>query len=265
MARRGAQAGVVNSFAAPMRADQTTIGVQLIADAKNVILTADQGTARSQQTAIGPSEYGNPCARRLAYKMLGHPATNTTQDPWARVVGTAVHAWLAWAFGQNTELVDGKPRYRVEQRVNVHPGLAGSADLLDRKLRCVTDWKIPGLTAVRRARKEGIGSTYRAQAHAYGVGYRNAGEPVDTVAVVMLPKAGQLDDAYVWTEALMPQVVTDAAERLANVLTMLVTLNVEDHPDRYLLIPAAESYCSYCSWFLPGGTGADGCPGANPQ
>lgn len=48
---------------------------------------------RSQQKRIGPSEIGNPCDRRIGYKLLGHPERERG-DAWKPTVGTAVHAWI---------------------------------------------------------------------------------------------------------------------------------------------------------------------------
>lgn len=48
---------------------------------------------RSLQRAIGPSEVGIECDRRLAYKLLGHPERDGG-DGWLPTVGTGVHSWL---------------------------------------------------------------------------------------------------------------------------------------------------------------------------
>lgn len=53
---------------------------------------------RSLQKFLGPSELGSPCDRQVAGKMAGLPGTNHTADPWASIVGTAIHAYLADCF-----------------------------------------------------------------------------------------------------------------------------------------------------------------------
>jgi hypothetical protein len=253
------------TFAAPLQAGHTAIGDAIVANARRVIAAGDANSARSRQRELGPSEYGHPCDRRLAYAMLSStPPPNTTVDPWARIVGTAVHAWLAETFLQSRELLDDglTPRYRVEQRVTAYPGISGTADLLDRKLGVVIDWKIPGLTAVREARKHGPGEAYRVQAHTYGTGYVLAGEQVEHVAVVMLPKAGTLADAYVWTEPLDLSVVPAAAKRLATILEVGVAVMAEEHPERFRLIPATPTFCSWCPFYAgPSAPPALGCDG----
>ena len=62
---------------------------------KSAILHAASNAPRSRQREIGPSEVGEPCLRRLAYKVAGTEPTNDGGDPWRPVVGTAAHAWLA--------------------------------------------------------------------------------------------------------------------------------------------------------------------------
>lgn len=251
------------AFAAPIQQGHTSLGDAILANARRIITDTDRNSARSQQINLGPSEYGHPCARRLGYAMLEHPPTNLDVDPWARIVGTAVHAWLADAFVAAGEtLDDGTPRYRVEQKVTAFIGMSGTADLLDRKLRTVIDWKIPGLTAVREARKHGPGAAYITQAHTYGAGYVLAGEPVEHVAIVMLPKAGTLADAYVWTEPLDPAAVERAAARQTNVLELVVVLKCEENPEHHRYIPATPTFCEWCPYFAgataPAALGCDG-------
>src|SRR5258708_7059039 len=72
---------------------------------------------RSLQEALGPSEAGEPCTRRLAYKMMYTPPAAAERDvPWAAIQGTALHAWMAEVFrAENIKL--GRERYLVERRV----------------------------------------------------------------------------------------------------------------------------------------------------
>lgn len=230
----------------------------------DVIRAAADRNPRNNQVELGMSEMGEPCARRLAYRMLGHPQTNVTQDPWPSLVGTAVHAWLAENFGAVEEFMpDGRPRYVIEQRVTAG-GIFGSADLLDRKLATLIDWKLPGPTGMTRYRGGHISPTYRVQSHGYGVGYRAAGETVNHVAIVFLPRGGNLADLHVWSEPLNEQLVDDALGRVSAVLGMLGELDVEAHPKRYSLIPTEPSpLCGWCPWHLPRSSNpAIGCPGA---
>lgn len=244
---------------------QHRMAAAIAENVKAVIRHADANTPRSLQAEVGPSDYGNPCNRRLAYKTLDWPEINTT-DPWKRIVGTAVHAWLEQTFGIDCQekLPDGRDRYAVEVRVQADGAPAGKCDVLDRLLRCTIDWKIPGPTSLKNyARKNDPGDTYRRQQHTYGAGWVARGEQVDYVSIVFLPRNGDLKDMHVWAEPLDPAVVAHTVERWQGVISAVSTLQVEDHPERFALIAAEPSrLCGWCPYFRALSTDpANGCPG----
>lgn len=245
----------------------TGLAAEIAAHVTGVIKHAAASAPRSRQRAIGPSEIGTPCVRRLAYRLLDwDPKPNSDTDPWASIVGTAVHAWLEKTFAANNpRLPDGRERYVLERRVSADPALTGSSDLLDRHLRCVIDWKVPGATAMKGYRdKRDPGLSYRVQAHVYGLGYANAGEDIEHVAIVFLPRSGRLDGVYVWTEPFQPAIAHAALQRRDNILTALMALDPETIPQAWAAFPAADAYCTHCPWFLPGSTDLSrGCPGAS--
>lgn len=208
---------------------------------------------RSLQRAIGPSEVGTPCVRRIGYKLVGTPATNQA-DTWLATIGTAVHAWLAETF--NTD------RFLVEHRVQVTEGLAGSIDLFDKQTKTVIDWKVVGDTSLKRYKANGPGEQYRTQAHLYGVGLTNAGYEVEQVAIAFLPRGGSLRAMHLWSEPFNPQIAWEAINRL-----QLARASIESAgADALGLLPATESHCHFCPFFLPGSTEVrTGCPGADPS
>lgn len=231
-----------------------------------VIKDASVNAPRSRQRAIGPSEIGTPCVRRLAYKLMDwEPKPNNETDPLASIIGTAGHAWLEETFtATGARLPDGRPRYQLERRVSADAKLSGSADLLDRLFKCVIDWKFPGTTAMTEYRKKkDPGLQYRVQAHVYGLGYANAGEDIENVAIVFLPRAGRLDGIYVWTEPFQPAIAQAAIARRDNVINALAALDPEANPNAWSMFPATESYCTFCPHYLPQSTDLSrGCPGA---
>ena len=83
----------------------------LLAEIKAIIASAIEAHPRSQQTRLGPSEIGDPCARRLAYKLLGTQKARTLSTPWRPTVGTAVHSWIEEAIAAHNEAVRLKPDY----------------------------------------------------------------------------------------------------------------------------------------------------------
>jgi hypothetical protein len=228
---------------------------------RGVVLDADRTAPRSLQTAIGPSEVGDPCARRLAYRIMNEPHVNTDSDPWAAIVGTAVHAWLAAAFtAANTRL--GRIRWLVEQRLEIMPGLTGSCDLYLVDFATVIDHKVVGATAMTDYKRNRPPDAYRAQAHLYGKGYRRLGLPVHDVALAFFPRGGMLAGLHVWSEPFNEAIADAALNRLWQITEAVVALDVEHHPERYRHIPRVSGHhCTWCSWLRPGSDKGDACPG----
>lgn len=221
---------------------------------------------RSLQQAIGPSEIGHPCARRIAYKLAGMPEVNTGRlTPWKPAIGTAVHAWMDEIFtAANAAQPDYDQtggRYWCEVRVDVGEiagqAITGSCDL--RIGDTVIDFKIVGDPTLRRVKKEQHpGPQYRVQGHLYGRGWQRRGHPVKTIGVWFLPRNQELRQAYLWTEPYDEQTAIEAltrAEGIANLTRQLGT-------GAAALLPATEAYCAGCPFFRPGSTDlTTGCPG----
>lgn len=231
---------------------------------ENIRRAADQAP-RSQQRAIGMSEVGDPCTRKIAYKLLDwDPKPNTARAPWASVQGTAVHAWIEQVYrAENRRL--GYERYLIEATVTVPTqwgALGGHSDLFDRDLGCVIDWKHSSPTRISHYKAHGPGTTYRAQAHLYGLGQQLAGEDVRHVAIVFLPRAVTLTGVHVWTEPYSQEIAETAIQRLNMIYGSIAALDPETNPERWAAFPTAESACQFCPWFLAGSDDlAEGCPG----
>jgi hypothetical protein len=228
------------------------------------IIDSDANSARSQQTAIGPSEVGETCERQLSYKMLDWPESNTNRDPIAAIIGTGFHMWMAEKFEARN--VDG--RYRIEERVTVREGytdaatLAGSADLFDRLTALNYDWKLVGTSSHDKYRRGGPGDKYRIQAHLYGLGQENAGQAPKRVVVVFVARYHELK-VHVWSEPYDRQVALDALARLDRIRERLMDLDPEANPERWHQIPTPEKpNCRFCAFLKPGSTDLTaGCPG----
>jgi hypothetical protein len=221
---------------------------------------------RSLQVKPGPSELGTPCSRRLGYKMLGTAPVNTDRAAaWKPVVGTAVHAWLEQACRayNDTHRIE---RFYLEQKVTVgqlgEDDIKGSCDVYDRARALVIDWKIVGVTALKRYRIEGPGEQYRAQAHLYGRGFALLGLPVERVAIVLLPQNGELSDMHVWSEPYDEQVALAALDRANGIKALTTALGTAALP----LLPTADAFCSYCPYRMPAATDlTEACPGHLPS
>lgn len=229
----------------------------------NTITISANNSTRSLQKQIGPSEVGEPCSRKLAYKLMSIPHATITRDPWRSIIGISGHAWLAEAFEEaNTRL--GFTRWIVEERVTINEHLAGSCDIYDANTNTVLDWKIVGPSAMKKYRK-GPSEQYRTQVHLYALGHVNAGRAVDDVGIVFLPQAGQLDDMLIHVEPYDPVRAREAVDRVdaLRALTNGVTDPVK--ASQILnLIPKTPAIggCRYCSWQRDGSNDLlTGCPG----
>lgn len=232
----------------------------------DVIVDAIIRSDRSIQTSLGPSEIGDPCTRRIGFKLLGMPE-NDLRPNWKATVGTGTHMWLETAFDRynlaNALHYNGQERFYIETRVNVGldingAELSGSCDLYDRVTGTVVDHKTCGPTMLNKYRKKGPGQQYRVQAHLYGRGWQRAGLPVTRVMIVFLPRQGELDDAYIWSEPYDEQVAIDALQRLAGVQAAVNLLGFEALEP----LPTVEAYCTSCPFFRHKSTDlTKGCPG----
>lgn len=228
------------------------------------IVDSDANSARSQQTAIGPSEVGEPCERQLSYRLMDWPETNTSRDPIAAIIGTGFHLWMAEQFEARNH--DG--RYRIEEKVTVREGitdavsLRGSADLFDRLSALNYDWKLVGQSSHDKYRRQGPGEKYRIQAHLYGLGQENAGQAPSRVVVVFVARYHELK-VHVWSEPYDRQVALDALARLDRIRQRVADLDPERDPERWLLIPTTDkATCRFCPWLKPGSANLSvGCPG----
>lgn len=219
---------------------------------------------RSLQKAIGPSEIGAPCARRLGYKLLGLPERDQPPN-WKATVGTGAHMWLETAFDADNLRIaqaEGQERWLVETRVSVGEvngvEITGSCDLYDRWTGTVIDHKTVGPTQLRKYRTSGPGDQYRVQAHLYGRGWIRKGLPVTTVAVAFLPRNGELAEAHIWHEPYNEQIAIDALQRLTGIDLACRALG----PAALAALPTADQYCGLCPHFKAGSPDlASGCPG----
>lgn len=254
----------------------TAVDVDLLDDLKQMIIDGARGDDRSQQRALGPSEVGHPCLRKLALGLLHAPKVNSFDDPLPSVVGTGAHARVEdFAARANQRLIDADQRARwiAEQRVTIREGLAGTCDLLDLQTMTVVDWKFPGTPRMEHYRRHGPSETYRRQAHLYGRGWINLGIPVRRVAIAFLPRGGQLKHAHLWTEDYSDAVVAETLGRIDLVTSMIWDLQIGEHPERLDQIPATTGDCFICPYHsrhpgafqCPGGTQTPALPESAPQ
>jgi hypothetical protein len=227
----------------------------------NVIRAKSANSPRSKVVNIGPSEIGDPCLRKLAYKMVQVAKVNDYSDPWPSISGTAIHTWLAEAF----EAANGDADWLVEHRVEARPGLAGTLDLFDRKTGTIIDHKCVGATSMKTRKADGPTEQQIIQLNVYGYGLEQQGYEVNKIALAFYPLGGMLTGLYTWVGEYNKDVAIEAMLRLDSTVELLAMLDPEEHPERWELVPASTSrLCTYCPWFVPGSDNlAIGCPGGS--
>lgn len=231
-----------------------------------IILWNERESPRSRQVAVGPSELGGICDRKLAYRIAGVPAVNLGADPWPAIVGTSIHDWLERAVNKYQSVV-GDLGYLTETRVYPDPLVRGRCDLFNTKTNCVIDYKSVGADGMRKIRKGIINPAYRTQIQVYGLGHERAGRKVEQVALIFLSRSGWLDDAEVFMEPYNRQVALDALARLYKIADQLIELDVELHPQRFQLVDATPGdECVWCAHYsrdlaIDVAASEKGCPG----
>jgi hypothetical protein len=246
----------VPTFASPVTPEQA-----LKDRITNVIRAKSVNSPRSKVVRIGPSEIGDPCLRKLSYKLLEVPKTNSFSDPWPSVSGTAIHAWLAEAF----EADNGDADWLVEHRVEARPGLSGTLDLFDRTNGIVIDHKCVGATSMKDRKANGPTEQQIIQLNIYGYGLEQQGHKVNKIALAFYPLGGMLTGLYTWVGEYNKDVAIEAMLRLDSTVELIAMLDPEAHPERWEIVPASTSRnCTFCPWFVPGSDNlSTGCPGGS--
>lgn len=216
---------------------------------------------RSQQHNPGCSEIGDPCRRRLAYKILNVPKVNLETDPLPATDGTAFHTWVeAAVLAYNRR--HGRTRFIAEQQVIIRPGLTGTVDVYDFDTQTVIDWKRPGKTRYDHYRNHGPSQQYRTQVHLYGLGYEKLGLPVKRVGIMFIKRGGLLSDSHLWIEPYDIYVATAALDRYDQLLLEIQDRQLETSPDGWEHITPTYTDCIWCAWWKPESQDLSaGCPG----
>lgn len=234
----------------------------------DIIKWADRNSARSRQKSIGPSEMGDPCDRRIGYRLAEIPEVNDRFDPWAAVVGTSIHSWLDAAI--SAYVVEfGSNSWLTETPIQITPLIRGTSDLFNVDESCVIDHKGAGPSIMKKVVKDGPPPGYVVQVQLYGLGYEQLGYPVKKVALAFYPRAGWLRDMYVWTADYDREVALAALDRVSGIAQNVMKLEIlkESNEHRWEQVDAVPSdHCGFCPWYVPDrdlevGANATGCPG----
>lgn len=218
-------------------------------DLADMIRRKAAANPRHLQVELGPSEIGHPCMRKMAFGITQVSRCNPEYDPLPSTFGVAMHTWLQEAAEYDNEQL-GRRRWITETRVEIVPGLSGTADLYDCDTHTVIDWKNLGYTSFTEKVKN-VGPAYRHQVFLYGKGFARLGYPVKRVAIALLPRSGTLTkmhlDFHDYDEAVADAVLA----RRETVICMLNDLEVDTNPERYQWFPATPYECVWCPWWRP--------------
>jgi hypothetical protein len=200
------------------------------------MIEASNNSERSLQKAIGPSEIGHPCPRNVAYKVAGVTPNPSHLDPLPSILGVGFHAWM-----ENNL----PPGWLPESKVQVTPTLSGHSDAYEQMSRTVVDWKMLGRTTHQKWLAGEVKTVYRVQAHAYGLGFMNAGIPVERVAVAAFCKSKPLSDMYLWSEPWNPELAMKSLNRLAQIRTYVGASGASD-ANRAPILRIGSYACDDC-------------------
>lgn len=233
-----------------------------------VIKWQENRNPRAHQLELGPSELGEVCDRRLAYRILGMEHCNTDFDPWASIMGTAVHSWLESAL-TDWMTVHGDQSWSTETTLQINNLVHAHSDLYSHKFKMVIDWKTAGPDAMKKMVKEGPPQRYITQVQVYGYGFEKAGWDVGKVGLFFLPRAGWLKNAFVWTGDYDRNIAIGALRRVYEIAQQVTIMNIskDSNTHRFEQIEATPSNdCGWCPWYDPGrdperGADGTGCPG----
>lgn len=217
--------------------------------ARDVIMSVAHNSPRSLQAHLGPSEIGQQCERRIAYRVLGTPYVNYP-DPLKAMLGTGFHEVMAEGLAR----LDPR-RYAVEIPVT-YRGISGQLDVYDRYRKRVVDWKTSLLKRIRRYRREGIPVNGRVQIAIYAEGLRAAGEDVQETSLIYVPRDDELGPLYAWVGKPDKALADEYIDRY-----FAIEEKAREHGVAALPITATP-LCKYCPNFAPRAVDLDhACPG----
>lgn len=231
-------------------------------DIIELVRWASSNSPRSLQRALGCSEAGHPCDRRIGYKLASVAEQGFRNDPWPSIVGTATHSWMETAVARFQE-AHGLSHWHTELQVHPSPFVKGHTDLYDARRQLVLDWKFPSPDNLRKMRDEGPSEQYKAQVRLYGLGHLKAGRPVRRVGIVALGRQGWLKDMFVWTEAFDEQLAQSYVDRVVSIGRFLLGSDIASDGPWQTLQASPSRLCTWCPYYSRDvkEAGARGCPG----
>jgi hypothetical protein len=221
----------------------------MVVDIKEMLAKAvtayDGQRDRSKQVKIGPSAIGG-CRRRVYHNIMRTPTTNdTSMNSLPAIMGTYIHAGIAEAITREDPFGDN---FLIEQQFETEK-ITGNIDLFIKDIGLVIDWKTTKVKSMRYSPSKS--NIYQVQV--YGWILEQNGHKVNEVALVYIPRDGDIADIRVHREAYSEEIALEGLKWLDEIYNIV---------DAKAQPPAPEEkvfFCSrYCSYYDP--TGEIGCP-----
>ena len=207
-------------------------------------LTAyDNSRDRSTQVEIGPSQIGG-CRRQVYHQLVGTPETNPNTEALAAILGTFIHAGIAEAIKREDPFGDN---FLIEQEF-VAGDLKGHVDLYIKDQKTIVDWKTTKLKSLRYFPS----AQQRMQVQIYGWLLSANGYDVENVALVAVPRDGEMAQIKTHVELYDPEMAKQGLAWLADVKEMALSSKSPPAPEKDAIF--CVNYCSYYD-----ATGEVGC------
>ena len=204
----------------------------------------DKQRDRSQQVEVGPSSIGG-CRRQVWHELKQTPITNHQTESLAAILGTFIHAGIEKAIRRDDPFGDN---FMIEVEAE-HDGLKGHVDLFIKDLGLVVDWKTTKVKSLRYFPSQ----QQRWQVQVYGWLLEKAGHKVNHVALVAIPRDGEMGDIRAHVEPYDSPTAEAGIDWLNQVKSLVANNGEAPEPTESVF------FCSrYCSYYDP--SGEIGCP-----
>ena len=208
------------------------------------LLAYDSSRDRSVQVEIGPSQIGG-CRRQVYHQLVGTPETNPDTESLAAILGTFIHAGVAEAIKREDPFGDN---FLIEEEF-VAGDLKGHVDLYIKDQKTIVDWKTTKLKSLRYFPS----AQQRMQVQIYGYLLTANGYEVENVALVAIPRDGEMAQVKSHIEPYDPEMAQVGLAWLAEVKALAVSGESAPAPEKDAVFCA--NYCNYYD-----ASGEVGCP-----
>jgi len=208
------------------------------------LLAFDNSRDRSLQVEIGPSQVGG-CRRQVWHQLKNTPETNPNTESLAAILGTFIHSGVAEAIKREDPFGDN---FLIEQEF-VTGDLKGHCDLYIKDMKTVVDWKTTKLKSLRYFPS----AQQRMQVQLYGYLLTANGYEVENVALVAIPRDGEMAQIKTHVEPYNPEMAQEGLRWLEEVKQLAISSESPPAPEKDPVF--CVNYCSYYD-----ASGEIGCP-----